>query len=164
MEILLLVLMLPGQYIHIIYRCTVCSCDQAALWTVVSVCHTVFSMLLSSYHYKIFGCCYHGQKWCSSKRSRSGFKGQGHREQSKSRPNLGFSGPQLLFEFTDAYEMMHIAWSSIERFLLFSLPYGKLQGHGGKIVDFDPNCAFPDSNSSLNSPMATEWCTKLEVP
>ena len=115
MEILLLVLMLPGQYIHIIYRCTVCSCDQAALWTVVSVCHTVFSMLLSSYHYKIFGCCYHGQKWCSCKRSRSGFKGQGHREQSKSRPNLGFSGPQLLFEFTDAYEMMHIAWSSIER-------------------------------------------------
>ena len=25
------------------------------------------------------------------------------------------------------------------------------------------NWAFPDCNSSLNSPMATKWCTKLEV-
>ena len=26
-----------------------------------------------------------------------------------------------------------------------------------------PNWAFPDCNSSLKSPMATKWCTKLEV-
>ena len=26
-----------------------------------------------------------------------------------------------------------------------------------------PDCAFPDCNSSLNSLMATKWCTKLEV-
>ena len=32
-----------------------------------------------------------------------------------------------------------------------------------KIVDFDPNWAFPDCNSNLNSPMATKWWTKLEV-
>ena len=32
-----------------------------------------------------------------------------------------------------------------------------------KIVDFDPDWAFPDCNSSLNSPMATKWCIKLEV-
>ena len=32
-----------------------------------------------------------------------------------------------------------------------------------KIVEFDPDWAFPDSNSSLNTPMATKWCTKLEV-
>ena len=31
------------------------------------------------------------------------------------------------------------------------------------IVEFDPDWAFPDCNSSLNSPMATECCTKLEV-
>ena len=38
------------------------------------------------------------------------------------------------------------------------------QGHTNKkIVDFDPNWAFPDCNSSLNSPMAAKWCTKLEV-
>ena len=34
---------------------------------------------------------------------------------------------------------------------------------GKKIVEFDPNWAFPDCNSSLNSPMATKWCTRLEV-
>ena len=32
-----------------------------------------------------------------------------------------------------------------------------------KIADFDPNWAFPDCNSSLNSPMALKWCTKLDV-
>ena len=32
-----------------------------------------------------------------------------------------------------------------------------------KIVNFDPNWEFPDRNSSFNSPMATKWCTKLEV-
>ena len=32
-----------------------------------------------------------------------------------------------------------------------------------KIIDFDPNWAFLDCTSSLNSPMATKWCTKLEV-
>ena len=30
-------------------------------------------------------------------------------------------------------------------------------------VDFDPNWAFPDCNSSLNLLMATKWCIKLEV-
>ena len=52
----------------------------------------------------------------------------------------------------------------------FSRSYIKLQGHAVlKIVDFSPNWAFPDCNSSLESPMATKWCTKLgssieEVP
>ena len=32
-----------------------------------------------------------------------------------------------------------------------------------KSLKFDPDWAFPDCNSSLNSPMATKWCTKLEV-
>ena len=32
-----------------------------------------------------------------------------------------------------------------------------------KIVDFDPNWAFPDYNSSSNSPMATKLCTKFEA-
>ena len=40
----------------------------------------------------------------------------------------------------------------------------KFQGHTAlKIVEFDPNWAFPDSNSSLNSPMAMKCCTKLET-
>ena len=61
--------------------------------------------------------------------------------------------------------MMHKAWSRIEEVpYCFSRSYVKLQGHTAlKIVEFDPNWAFPDCNSSLTSPMATKWCTKLEV-
>ena len=47
---------------------------------------------------------------------------------------------------------------------LFSRSSVKFQGHTGqKIADFDPNTAFLDCNSSLNSPMAFESCTKLDV-
>ena len=46
----------------------------------------------------------------------------------------------------------------------FSRSFVKFQGHTAlKIVEFDPNWAFPDCNSSLNSPMATKCCTKLET-
>ena len=61
--------------------------------------------------------------------------------------------------------MMHRAWSSIvEVPYSFSRSYVQFQGHTAlKIVEFDPNWAFPDSNSSLNSPMAMKCCTKLET-
>ena len=46
----------------------------------------------------------------------------------------------------------------------FSRSSVKFQGHTAlKIVKFDPNWAFPDCNSSLNSPMAMKCCTKLET-
>ena len=62
--------------------------------------------------------------------------------------------------------MVNNAWSSIE-----GVPYCFFKGHQSnckvtrlkKIVNFDPNYAFPDCNSSLNSPMATKWCKKLKV-
>ena len=52
--------------------------------------------------------------------------------------------------------MMHEAWSSIEEVpYCFLRSYVKLQGHTAKkIIDLDPNWAFPDCNSSLNSRMA----------
>ena len=61
--------------------------------------------------------------------------------------------------------MMHRAWSSIvEVPYCFSRSYVKFQGHTTlKIIEFDPNWAFPDSNSSLNAPMAMKCCTKLET-
>ena len=61
--------------------------------------------------------------------------------------------------------MMHKAWSSIvEVPYCFSRSCIKFQGHTAlKIVEFDPNWMFPDSNSSLNSPMAMKCCTKLET-
>ena len=59
--------------------------------------------------------------------------------------------------------MMDKAWSSIEEVpYCFSRSCVKLQGHTAKkIFDFDPNWAFPDCNSSLNSPMVTKWCIEL---
>ena len=61
--------------------------------------------------------------------------------------------------------MMHKGWSSIEEVpYCFSRSSVKFQCHTGhKIIDFDPNWAFPDCKSSLNSPMALKWCTKLDV-
>ena len=68
---------------------------------------------------------------------------------------------------------IHIWWWN-DAWSLILLRRGALlffQGHPSnfkvtrltKIVEFDPDWAFPDWNSSLNSPMATKWCTKLEV-
>ena len=97
---------------------------------------------------------------------RSSVKFQGHTAKKPCRiwPKLGVSGLLLMFEYTNGYEMMHKAWSRIEEVpYCFSRSYVKLQGHTAlKIVDFDPNWSFPDCISSLNSPMATKWCTKLK--
>ena len=80
-------------------------------------------------------------------------------------PKLGVSGLYLQLEFTDGYEMMHRARRSIiEVPYCFSRSSVKFQGHTAlKIVKFDPKWAFPDCNSSLNSPMAMKCCTKLET-
>ena len=61
--------------------------------------------------------------------------------------------------------MMHKASSSIEEVsYCFSRSSVKNQGHTAlKIIQFDPNWAFPDCNSSLNSPMAMKCYTKLET-
>ena len=61
--------------------------------------------------------------------------------------------------------MMNKAWCCLEEVpCCFSRSSVRFQDHTAqKIVNFDPNWAFPDCNSSLNLPMATKWCTKLEV-
>ena len=61
--------------------------------------------------------------------------------------------------------MMHRPWSSIvEVPYCFSRSNVKFQGHTAlKIVKFDRNWAFLDSNSSLNSPMVMKCCAKLET-
>ena len=44
------------------------------------------------------------------------------------------------------------------------LNHSLTQGHAGqKIAIFYPNWAFPDCNSSLNSPMDLKWCTEFDV-
>ena len=45
-------------------------------------------------------------------------------------PKLGVSRLYLQFEFTNGYEMMHKAWSSMEEVpYYFSMSYVKFQGH-----------------------------------
>ena len=80
-------------------------------------------------------------------------------------PELSVSGLYLKFEFTNGYEMIHKAWSSIEEVpYCFARSSVKFQGRTAlKIVEFDPDWAFPDCISSLNSLMAVKWCTKLEA-
>ena len=58
-----------------------------------------------------------------------------------------------------------IAWCCLEKVpYCFSRSSVKFQDHTAlKIVEFDPDWAFPDCNSSFNSPMAKKLCTKLEV-
>ena len=81
-----------------------------------------------------------------------------HGSKNRIWPRLGVSGLKLQFEYTNGYKMMHKAWSSIEEVsYCFSWSSVNFQGHTAlKIVEFDPDWAFPDCNSSLNSPMATK--------
>ena len=89
-------------------------------------------------------------------------RGQRSRSQ-RSKPNLVVSGLLLQFEVTYGDEMMHKAWFGIGDVpYCFSRSSIKFQDHTAKKnADLDPNWAFPDCNSSLNSPMATKWCTEL---
>ena len=60
---------------------------------------------------------------------------------------------------------MRKAWSGTEEMpYCFSRSSVKFQGHIAlKIVEFNPNWAFPDCNSRLNWPMAMKCWTKLET-
>ena len=91
-------------------------------------------------------------------------RGQRSRSQ-RSQPNLAVSRLQLQFEITYDDEMIYIVWCCLgEVPYCFSRSSAKVQGHTAlTIVEFDPDWAFPGCNSSLNSPMATKCCTKLEV-
>ena len=99
--------------------------------------------------------------------SRSYVKLQGHMAKKiiDFDPNWPFPDCYSSLKFTNGYEMMHKACSSIEEMpYCFSRWYVKFQGHIAlKIVEFDPDWVFPDCNSSLNSPMAPKWCTKLQI-
>ena len=97
---------------------------------------------------------------------RSYLKLQGHTAKKNHRfwPKLGVSGLQLKFEFTNGYEIMHKACSSIEEVAYcFSKSSVKFQGHiTKKKIDFDPNWTFLGCNL-INSLMALKWRTKLEI-
>ena len=116
-------------------------------------------MFPSSYHHEIFRSYYQWQKWCPCKRSRSKVKVT---EVITQIGRFWTVTPVWIhiWWWNDAYSLMLHRKGA----LLFSRSSVKYQGHTAlKIVEFDPDWAFPDYNSSFNSPMATKWCTKLEV-
>ena len=79
--------------------------------------------------------------------------------------NWAFPDCNSSLNLPNGYEIKHKDGSSIgEVPYWFSRSSIKFQGHTGqKIANFDWNWAFPDCNSSFNSPMALKWCTKLNV-
>ena len=126
-----------------------------------SVCHTFLTMFPSSYHHEIFRSYYQWQKWRPCKMSRSEVKGQGHRGHD---PNFRFRTVTPvwihIWWWNDTYSLMLLRRGAL---LFFKVIRQISRSHGAKIAEFDPDWAFPDCNSSLNSPMAMKCCTKLEV-
>ena len=122
-------------------------------------CCRSLNAFLTMYHHEISRSCYHWQKWCPCKRSRSKVmvtevKTQFSRFWTVSRFWIH------IWRWNDAQSLM----SHRRGAPLFSRSSVKFQGHlGQKIANFDLNWAFLDCNPSLSSPMAVKWCTKLEV-
>ena len=143
------------------------NCDQVALWMALSICPSVCPSvcLWHLFHYVpiIVSSC---NLVITNDRSDVNAKGQGQRSKlQRSQPYLIVVGPLLQFEFTNDDEMIHEPWCCLgEVPYWFSRSSVEFEGHTAKkIVEFDPDWAFPDCNSSLNPPMATKLCTKLEV-
>ena len=159
------------------WRIDIFSCDQAALWMVQSVRPSVCLSVRPSVRPSLtpFWRCFHHRiimKFSGvviNDKSDVHAKGQGQRSKVKvTEVNSQLSRfrtatpvwIQIRYD-----EMMHRAWCCLGKVpYCFSRSSVKFQGHAAlKIVEFDPNWVFPDCNWSLNTPMATKWCTKLEV-
>ena len=156
-------------------------------WVRPSVCHTFLTMSPSSYHHEIFRSYYcQWQKWLPvfhmmMKRcrawcwlgevpycfSRSSLKFQGHAAEKiiDFDPNWDFRTVTLVWihwwVWNDAQSLKQHRRDALT---FFKVVCQTSRSHGTKkIAYFDLNWAFPDCNSSLNSPMAFKWCTKLDV-
>ena len=63
--------------------------------------------------------------------------------------------------WNDAQSLMLLRRGAL---LFFKVIHQISRSQGSKNRRIWPKLAFPDCNSSLNSPMATKWCTKLGHP
>ena len=152
------------------------SCNQAAIWLVQSVRPSVRLSVRPSVCLSVtpFSPCSHHRiimKFSgviTMVKSDVHAKGQGQRSKVKvTEVNTQLSRFRTLTPvWIHIWQWNHAhSWKQHRRgALLFSRSSIKFQGHTAlKIAEFDPDWAFPDCNSSFNSPMATKWCTKLEV-
>ena len=148
------------------------SCDQAALWMVQSVRPSVCLSVCLSVRPSVtpFWLCSHHRIIMKCSGVITNDKSVVHATGSRSKVKV----TEVMTPF-GRFGTVTPVWIQILRWntawcCLGEVPYCflrssvKFQGHTAKkIVEFDPDWAFPDCNSSLNSPMATKWCTKLEV-
>ena len=135
-------------------------------WYFLSICPSVrlshlfdyVPIIVSSWNFQELS---HWTRVRSCKRSRSEVKGQGHRGHD---PNFRFRTVTPvwihIWWWNDTYSLMLLRRGAL---LFFKVIRQISRSHGAKIAEFDPDWAFPDCNSSLNSPMAMKCCTKLEV-
>ena len=156
------------------------SCDQAALRTLLSVClsacpshrfHYV-SITVSSWNFQelllmrdVMSMKFSGV--ITNDRRNVHAKGQGQRSKVKDTEVK----IQLSRFRTVSPVWIHIRWwNDAQSFmllrrgaLLFFKVIRQIPSSQGYKIEFDPNWTFPDCNSSLNSPMTTNWCTKLDA-
>ena len=162
-------------YFHVSNSALFFSCDQAAIWLVQSVCLSARPSVCLYVRPSVtpFSPCSHHRiimKFSgviTNDKSDVHAKGQGQRSKVK----VTEVNTKLNRFRTVTVVWIHIWWwnEHIAWWCLVEVPYCfsrssvKFQGHTAlKNVKFDPDWAFPESNSSLNSPMVTKWCTKLE--
>ena len=164
---------LPEGHCTNYYICSACivvifSCDQAALQMVFSVRPSVRLSVtpfwLCSHHRIIMK--FSGG--ITNDQSKVHAKGQGQRSKVKvtevtTQLNRFRTVTPVwihIWWWNDAYSLMLLRRGAL---LFFKVIRQISRSHGSKNRRIWPDWAFPDCNSSSNSPMATKWCTKLEV-
>ena len=97
--------------------------------------------------------------------SRSSVKFEGHRGQIIANFDPVFPDSNSSLKSQMAFKLhthLIVAWKKCP--IVFKVSHQILKSHmTKKITNFKLNWSFSDGNSSLNSPMAMGWCTKLEV-
>ena len=150
---------------HQTVPCFLAATKQLDEWYFLSVCPSVTPFWLCSHYLVIMK--FSGV--ITRDQGKLHAKGQGQRSKVK----VTEVTTQLNRFQTVTPVWIHI-WRSNDTYSLMLLRRGALlflkvirqiaKGHMVlKIDKFDPDWAFPECNSSLNSPMAMKCCTKLEV-
>ena len=133
-------------------------------WYFPSVCLSVTPFWLCSHHRIIMK--FSGV--ITNDRSDVHAKGQGQRSKVKvTEVNTQLSRFRTvtpvwihIWWWNDAQSLMLLRRGAL---LFFKVIHQISKSQGSENRRIWPKLAFPDCNSSLNSPMATKWCTKLEV-
>ena len=153
-------------------RNSIFSCDQAALRTLISVCPSVRPSVRLSHlfdYVPVIVSSWNFQDLLpltdTMPMQKVKVRGQRSRSQRSWTHLLRFRTVTPvwihIWQWNDAQSLMLLRRCTL---LFFKVIRQISRSHSKKkIVDFDPNWAFRDGNSSLNSPLTMKWCTKVEA-